>query len=124
MLSVAARDPKRAAVIEAISAANGRCVVPTAVRGEAHWDRTDPAAARANRLVTRDDALDSAGANRVAQLRSLVPTASVVDAAVATAADRIGGGAAHEVVEVLTSDVSDLTALKARLRATVDVVRL
>ncbi|MGH3855041.1 MAG: hypothetical protein ACRDR6_16400 [Pseudonocardiaceae bacterium] len=43
-----ARDPRRASVVAAIMAANGRVVVPTAVRVEASWRRRDPAAAEAN----------------------------------------------------------------------------
>lgn len=115
-------SPKRATVILAIAAANGQLVVPTAVRGEAGWDRTDPVSADANRLIRADDVLDHMGADRVAQLRSVVPDASVVDAAVAVAAERAGrnGG----VVEILTSDVADLRNLSASVQARVDIVRL
>ena len=122
LLSSTQVNPKRAAVITAVAAANGERVVPTAVRGEARWDRTDPGAANANRLITADDVLDRPGANRVAQLRRLVPRASVVDAAVALAAERVGPGAG--VVEVLTSDVADLQSLSAHIAARIDVVRL
>lgn len=122
LLSGAPRDPKRAAVVAAIAAANGRRVVPTAVRGEARWDRTDPAAANANRLLPADDVLDAAGANRVAALRVSVPHASVVDAAVALAGER--AGVEDGIVEILTSDVADLTALAGCVDGTIDVVRL
>jgi hypothetical protein len=122
LLSPASVNPKRALVITAIAAANGHRVVPTAVRGESGWDRTDPGAANANRLITADDVLDGSGANRVAQLRAVVPRASVVDAAVAVAAERIGGSGG--VVEVLTSDVVDLRNLSVHVQGTLDVIRL
>jgi hypothetical protein len=115
-------NPKRAAVITAVAAANGERVVPTAVRGEARWDRTDPGAANANRLITADDMLDRPGANRIAQLLRVVASASVVDAAVALAAERVGSGGG--VVEVLTSDVADLQSLLAHIGARIDVIRL
>jgi hypothetical protein len=122
LLSSTPLDPKRAGVVTAVAAANGQRVVPTAVRGESGWDRTDPGAANANRLVRTDDVLDRTAADRVARLRAAVRNASVVDATVAVAAERVGsrGG----VVEVLISDVPDLRALSAHIRATVDVVRL
>ncbi len=122
LLSSTPVNPKRAAVITAVAAANGQCVVPTAVRAEAGWDRTDPGAANANRLIRADDVLDRTAANRAAQLRAVAPGASVVDAAVAVAAERIGGSGG--VVEVLTSDVADLQNLSAHVRAHLDVVRL
>lgn len=122
LLSTRARDRTRAAVIEAIAAANGRRVVPTAVRGEAGWRRSDPRAANANRLVPSDDALDRRGADRVVQLRAAVPAASVVDASVAVAAERIS--ASDDVVEVLTSDVDDLSALAAHTRGRIETTAL
>ena len=122
LLSSTQVNPKRAAVITAVAAANGERVVPTAVRGEARWDRTDPGAANANRLIRADDVLDRPGANRVAQLRRTVAAASVVDAAVALAAERVGRGGG--VVEVLTSDIADLQNLSAHIRVRIDVVRL
>ena len=122
LLSSTPVSAKRAAVMTAIAAANGRRVVPTAVRGESGWDRTDPDAANANRLVGADDVLDRPAANRVAQLRAVVRGASVVDAAVAVAAERAGSSGG--VVEVLTSDVRDIRDLSGHLHATVDVVHL
>jgi hypothetical protein len=122
LLSSAQVNAKRAAVITAVAAANGERVVPTAVRGEARWDRTDPGAANANRLIRADDVLDRPGANRVAQLRRTVAAASVVDAAVALAAERVGRGGG--VVEVLTSDIADLQNLGSHIEAHIDVVRL
>ncbi len=122
LLSSTPVSAKRAAVMTAIAAANGRRAVPTAVRGESGWDRTDPGAANANRLIGADEVLDRAAANRVAQLRLVVRGASVVDAAVAVAAERAGSGGG--VVEVLTSDVRDIEVLSGHVQATVDVVRL
>jgi hypothetical protein len=122
LLSSTAVNPKRAEVVTAVAAANGQRVVPTAVRGASGWDRTDPGAANANRLIRTDDVLDRAAGDRVAQLRGAVRTASVVDAAVAVAAERVGG--LGGVVEVLTSDVEDLRVLSAHIHATVEVVRL
>jgi hypothetical protein len=123
LLSGERRHRTRASVIAAISAANGYRVVPTAVRAEAGWDRTTPAAADANRLVEQDAPLDTGAADRAAQLRAAVPGAHVVDAAVAVAAERIGA-AGREVVEILTSDVEDLTALATHLRVPVDITQL
>jgi hypothetical protein len=122
LLSSTQVNPKRAAVITSVAAANGERIVPTAVRGEARWDRTDPGAANANRLIVADDVLDRAGANRVAQLRRAVARASVVDAAVALAAERVGSSGG--VVEVLTSDVEDLEILSTHIGAHINVVRL
>ena len=81
LLSTTPSDPKRAAVIEAVAAANGCRMVPTAVRADAGWDRTQARASNANRLITTDDALDQTAADRAVQLRAAVPAASVVDAA-------------------------------------------
>jgi hypothetical protein len=50
-----------------------------------------------------------------------VEGASLVDAAVVLAAERIG---LPGVVEILTSDEPDLTALAAEIQATTEVVRL
>ncbi|MGH3897812.1 MAG: hypothetical protein ACRDTA_06060 [Pseudonocardiaceae bacterium] len=117
-------DRQRASVVAAIIAANGRVVVPTAVRVEAGWRRRDPAAAGANRLLSNDVALDSAGADRAVQLRRLVSTASVVDATVAVAAERVAADVPCAVVEVLTSDVADISALAAHVEVRIAVVPL
>lgn len=112
---------KRAMVIEAVMAANGRVLVSSAVRVEARWSRRDPAAAPANQLVPDEDPLDRAGADRASELRQVVEAASVVDAAVAVAVER---SPAADIVEVLTSDTADLTALAAQLDRPVVVRRL
>lgn len=123
LLSTRSDDPQRAAVVEAVTAANGRVAVPTAVRVEAGWRRRDPLAATANRLAVGDVPLDGAGADRGVELRRLVPTASVVDSTVAVAAERIGGEGGGPV-EVLTSDVDDMTKLAGHVRARMIVVSL
>lgn len=124
LLSTRSHDPARAAVVEAVAAANGRRLVPTVVRVEAGWDRSDPRAADGNRLLGAgtDVLLDRAGANRAVQLRRAVATASVVDVAVAVAAEDAGRDGA--VVEILTSDVGDFRSLAGQLECTVDVVRV
>lgn len=111
-------DRARAEVFLAISAANGRRIVPTAVRCEADWRRADPVAANANRLVPEDDDLDRCGSDRVVGLRRAVSGAWVVDAAVAVAAERLADGA---VVEVLTSDRPDLERLAGHVQGRVQV---
>lgn len=113
---------KRAQVLEAVMAANGRRVVPTAVRVEAGWRRSDPLAAVANRQIPDDDVLDAAAADRSVELRRAVPLASVVDASIVVAAERVGG--TGDVVEVLTSDVDDLRALAMHSSLDIDVVLL
>jgi hypothetical protein len=119
-----ARDHRRASVVTAIMAANGRVVVPTAVRVEAVWRRRDPAAAGANRLVSEDVPLDRADADRAVQLRRLVPTASVVDTTVAVAAERVAAEVPCAAVEVLTSDVADISALAGHVEARITVISL
>lgn len=118
LLSAAPRNAKRAQVLEAIMAANGRVIVPTVVRCEARWDRSRPAAAGANLLVRDDDVLDRAAADRNVQLREVVPTASLVDAGVVVSAERLPGG---EVTEILTSDPGGIGSLAAHADLTVDV---
>lgn len=124
LLSRKPNDRRRREVVKAIAAANGSRVVPTAVRAEAGWDRTAPAAADANRLLpaTTDTALDTGTADRVVALRAAIPAASVVDATVVAAADRVGQGGGF--VEVLTSDVPDLRSLAANVAAKIVVTKL
>jgi len=111
-------------VVAAIVAANGRVAVPTAVRVEAGWRRRDPVAADANRLVGTDLPLDRPDADRAVQLRRLVPAASVVDAVVSVAAERLAAEAPCAVVDVLTSDVADISALAAHADVRIIVVAL
>jgi len=105
-------------------AANGRVAVPTAVRVEAGWRRRDPGAAGANRLVGTDVPLDRSSADRAVQLRRLVPTASVVDTTVAVTAEHLAADTPGAVVEILTSDVGDMSALAAHVEVSVAVVPL
>ena len=112
LLSTRRVDRVRASVVEAVAAADTGVVVPTAVRVEAGWDRRAPSAARANQLVPDDDVVDRRAADRAVGLRSAVPRASVVDASVAVAAERVVGA---DVVEVLTSDLDDLRDLAGHL---------
>lgn len=121
LLDGTATNRKRADVLTAVMAANGTRVVPTAVRVEAGWDRRDPAAANANRLAPADDALDRQGADRATALRHQAARGSAVDATVALAAARVPPTG---IVEVLTSDVPDLTALTSHLDRLVDVHHL
>ena len=119
LLSTTPTDARRARVIAAIAAANGRRWVPTAVRVEAGGDRTVSTAAGANRHGILDAPLDATGANRAVRLRAHVAKASVVDATVAVVAELIGQDG--NVVEVLTSDVADMGALGQHVAATFDV---
>jgi hypothetical protein len=118
LLTTTPRHAKRAQVLEAIMAANGRTVVPTAVRCEALWDRTQQVSAAASLHVKDDDPLDRAAADRNVQLRTAVPAASLVDASVVVSAERLRGG---DVVEVLTSDPGDLAALAGQAEANIDI---
>ena len=118
LLVTAPKHAKRAQVLEAIMAANGRTVVPTVVRCEARWDRTQHASAAANLHVQDDDPLDASAANRNVQLRKVVPAATLVDAAVVVSAERLPGG---DVVEVLTSDPGDIAALAGHADVRIDV---
>lgn len=107
--------PKHRRVVALLTEANRRnlrrggrvvVIVPTAVRVEAGWDRTNPAAVNANRLARpRDHVLDAAAADRATQLLAAT-SVSVVDACVAEAAET-----APVPVVVVTSDVQDMTRL-------------
>lgn len=83
-------------------------VVPTAVRVEAGWDRSDPAAAAINRFRLVDDALDATAANVAAGIVSRT--------GVSVAYSHLGAAvrrhAADEVV-VLTSDPHDMARVCA-----------
>jgi hypothetical protein len=116
--------PKHSAVLAILEVTNQRqarnqpirVIVPTAVRVEADWDRTDPAAADLNRISRAiDSLLDAGAANRSVQLRRLVPQASVVDVCVAQSAE----AAALQPVTIVTSDADDLTRLAGHLASRV-----
>lgn len=77
--------------------------VPTTVRAEAGWDRTDPAAATINRMNIRDHPLDEDRANAAAR-SVLLHGVSPADAHVGAVVDSIR----DEDVVVLTSDPDDI----------------
>ncbi|CAN5551123.1 hypothetical protein BH23ACT6_BH23ACT6_24450 [soil metagenome] len=113
------QHPKHRRVVALLTETNRRnhrragritIIVPTAVRVEAGWDRTDPAGANANRLARpRDHVLSTTAADRATQLRA-VAHVSVVDACVAEAAE-----SAPRPVVVVTSDTQDMTRLRGFL---------
>lgn len=124
LVSSRAHDRRRASVMTALMAANGTVVVPAAVRVEAGWRRRDPAVAGANRLVSTDVPLSGVDADRAVQLRRLVPSASVVDATVVVAAERLAADVPCALVEVLTFNVPDISALAAHVEASIAVTSL
>jgi hypothetical protein len=79
-------------------------VVPTSVRVEAGWDRTQPAAAALNRLRVADQVLDTATANVAAAIADRLAGVSVADAHLGAAIRSLP----HEEVVVLTSDPGDI----------------
>jgi hypothetical protein len=79
-------------------------VVPTSVRVEAGWDRTQPAAAAMNRLRLADHGLDTSTANVAAAIAEAQAGVSVADAHVGAVLRSL----AHHEVVVLTSDPSDI----------------
>ena len=81
-------------------------VVPTAVRVEAGWDRSQVGAAALNRFPVRDRALDTAAANAAATITTKTGT-SVADAHVGATARAITAG---DIV-VLSSDPADMRAV-------------
>lgn len=80
-------------------------VVPTSVRVEAGWDRTQPAAAAINRMRVVDHVLDTATANVAAAIADGLADVSVADAHVGAAIQSLP----HDEVVVLTSDPGDIT---------------
>ena len=96
-----------------------KVLVPVAVRVEAGWDRSSPAAAIVNRVSgARDVSLTGAAADRAAELRMALDV-SVVDVTVAEAAE-----SAAQPVVIVTSDVRDMTALAAHVKGDVRVVAI
>lgn len=79
-------------------------VVPTSVRVEAGWDRTQPAAAAINRLRVIDHVLDGSTANVAAAITDGLAGMSVADAHIGAAIRSL----AHDEVVVLTSDSRDI----------------
>jgi hypothetical protein len=96
-----------------------RVLVPVAVRIEAGWDRTARSAVTANRVSGATDVpLSGVDADTAARFRAATDV-SVVDATVAVAVVT-----APRPTVVLTSDVSDLTALASLLDGDVRIVRI
>ncbi len=94
-----------------------RVLVPVAVRIEAGWDRTSPASSVVNRVSGASDVeLTAAGADRATRIR-VAMAVSVVDAAIAEAAE----GAPKPVV-IITLDGGDMTALAGRITGDVRVL--
>lgn len=83
-------------------------VVPTAIRVEAGWDRSDPRAATMNRFRVADVALDTRTADTAAEIVTRTGV-SVADAHAGAVAQTLG---ADEVV-VLTSDPGDMARTSA-----------
>ena len=79
--------------------------IPTAVRVEAGWDRTDPRWAFANRLRIRDEVLDTGRADTAATVR-LGAAVSVPDAHLGAVIR-----ASADQVTVLTSDPGDIRSV-------------
>lgn len=106
------RHPKHRQVLAHLAGIVGRrrrgrevsAVVPTSVRVEAGWDRTQPDAAAINRLRVIDHALDAATAN---------VAAAIADELAVSVADAHAGAVIrslpHDEVVVLTSDPDDIT---------------
>ncbi len=88
-------------------------VVPTAVRVEAGWDRSDLSAATANRLRVRDEDLDTASANLAARIR-IASDVSVADAH----AGAVMRTLTTDEIVVLTSDTGDMERAAAPRRIT------
>lgn len=82
-----------------------RIVVPTAVRVEAGWDRSDPRAAFINLLGVSDVPLDRENANRAAAITSEHHT-SVADAHIGATAQLIPEDG--RPVSIISSDPGDM----------------
>jgi len=83
-------------------------VVPTAVRVEAGWDRSDPRAAAVNRFRVTDIALDTVAADAAAQIVTRTGV-SVADAHVGA----VPRALVDDEVVVLTSDPKDMARASA-----------
>lgn len=83
-------------------------LVPTSVRVEAGWDRTDPRWAAPNRMEIDDVDLDESQANLATAIRARVGhQVSVVDAHVGAVVQSVTAGR----VIVITSDPTDMRAV-------------
>jgi hypothetical protein len=86
-----------------------RILVPTAVRVEAGWDRSDPRAAFINLLGIHDAPLDPAHADRAAAIASELRRISVADAHVGATAQLLPQRS-HPIT-IVSSDGDDMTAV-------------
>lgn len=94
-------------------------LVPTAVRVEAGWDKTDPEAAFINLLGVRDAVLDDDAANRAARLVA-DHQVSVADSHIGAVVQALPTGAGP--VTIISSDPKDMA--KVANAAAVTVVYL
>lgn len=97
-----------AVVVRRRRGVDARVLVPTAVRVEAGWDRTRPAAAAINRFRVDDRPLDTSSADTAARL--------VAELSVNAAAAHIGAvvqAMAGVELIVLTSDPDDVRRVSA-----------
>jgi hypothetical protein len=91
-------------------------VVPTSVRVEAGWNRTDPRAAGINRLSIRDHELDERAANLAATIRSSLGI-SVADAHLGVVLQQT-----RSPHTVYTSDASDVRRISVHLGTRAEIV--
>lgn len=82
-------------------------VVPTAVRVEAGWDRSDPRTSAVNRFRVLDCPLDTGAANLAAEILGRTGV-SVADAHIGAVAQTLTGD-----VVILTSDPDDMLRVSA-----------
>lgn len=103
----------QAVIVRRRNAAPTRVIVPTAVRVEAHWDRTDPTTAGMNRFRILDAALDRPAADLAASIARRAGV-SVADAHLGAVARSLIG----DDLVVLTSDPRDMVKVSAPQRIT------
>lgn len=108
-VQVVAQRKKRAVAI--------RLEVPTTVRVEARWNRTDASWAFVNRLRIADIPLDESRANTAAEIRQRTRV-SVTDAHLGAAIQT----ASSDLITVLTSDPKDMRAVAGAMAVTIVVV--
>ena len=89
--------------------------MPTTVRVEAGWDRTQPDAATLNRFRITDQTLAAQTANTAATLIAKRVATSVADAHLGAAVQRL---VTDEIV-VITSDPQDMTAVCSPIPVTI-----
>lgn len=120
------RHPKHRLLLAHMAALAGRrnrgrkdeIFVPLAVRVEAGWDRTRPAAATINRLRVVDHVLGAPDANQAAAIVADLHGISVADAHLGVVVQSLP----HDDVVVLTSDPGDVARVAGD--RTVRIVRV